>query len=85
MDASGWCFVSSRAASSVAATPLALSLAPGESAVAFITSVTRESMSPLSSTYRSGSDFPRWMAMTLTTLRSSRMRDCGFPFTTSLT
>ena len=76
MEPSKRYFDSSRAASSTPATPDALSLAPGDSAVAFSTSVTRESMSPLMTTMRSGSTVPRWMATTLTTTTSSGMRGC---------
>jgi hypothetical protein len=81
--ASGRCFVSSRAASSVAEVPVALSFAPGDSLVAFITSVTRESMSPLSSTARLGSVRPRCTATTFTTVTSSLMRVAESPRTTS--
>ena len=71
------CFESTRAASSVPASPLALSLAPGASEVASITSLTRLSMSPDMMTTRSGSSVPRWIAMTFTISVGSGMRGAG--------
>ena len=67
---------STRATSSTAATPEASSLAPGASAVAFITSVTRESIWPLiSSTRVSVGSVPGSVASTLamSTLRLIRL------------
>ncbi len=58
------CLESTRAASITAATPEASSLAPGASAVAFMTSVTRLSMWPEMTITRSGSVVPRWIAST---------------------
>ena len=74
---------STRAASSTAATPLALSLAPGLESTAFMMSETRLSRSPLSRTNRSGSEVPRWIATMLTTLVGPGTR--GSPSNTSAT
>ena len=56
------CFDSTRAASSTAATPEPSSLAPGASAVKFITSVTRLSIWPWMMTTSLGRSVPRWIA-----------------------
>ena len=70
-----------RAASITPAMPLALSLAPGESLVASSASETRESMSPVMMTRRSGSVVPGSTARTFTTQVSTGIRDPGSPFT----
>ena len=71
-----------RAASITPAMPLALSFAPGASVVASVPDEARESMSPLMTTYRSGSTSPRRTAITLTIITSSGIRDSGSPSTT---
>ncbi len=68
------CSVSTRAASMTPAMPEALSLAPGASVVASMTSETRESMSPDMRTYRFGCSVPRRTATTFTTQVSSGTR-----------
>jgi hypothetical protein len=74
------CFDSTRAASSVAATPEPSSLAPGASLVASITSLTRLSIWPEMMMTRFGSVVPRWMPSTFHTLVGCGMRR---PVTTS--
>src|SRR6185437_9920280 len=57
-------FDNTRAVSISAATPAASSLAPGESPVASITSLRRESRCAVITITRFGSDVPRWIATT---------------------
>src|SRR6185312_14448826 len=57
-------FESTRAVSISAETPAASSLAPGESPVASITSLRRESRCAVITITRFGSDVPRWIATT---------------------
>src|SRR5690348_5045403 len=81
-------FDSTRAVSINAATPAASSLAPGESPVASITSLRRESRCAVITITRSGSVVPRWIAtISITSAPPFGMRgpvnDCA-GFTTSM-
>src|SRR6185437_11637356 len=68
-------FDSTRAVSISAATPAASSLAPGESPVASITSLRRESRCAVITITRFGSDVPCWIATTsITSAPASGMR-----------
>ena len=68
------CCDSTRAASSTAALPDPSSFAPGASAVAFITSLTRLSIWPEMMTTSLGRSVPRWMASTSVNLVGTGMR-----------